>query len=517
MATSRLKSRKEFTSLSASSSSSSSKTRKTLSLKRKKRDNKIKTSRTLNDKYFNLFNNQKLFAYTYLFVPLEVMQTYNLVELNEYIIKKNKVCDAFSKTKQMIIPGTVSAGEMIITPTSYLILIMKYNVASDIEEYPEYLKDSKILQQILGHATVHVNLEKRIAGIFDVCLHDLKKSGYGSVIMSLVLSCIEHNFKNVIDTIFLGILLENVQFEKVSYLYTSVGFQDPLITDTDMLGQKYPYELMFLTKNIHHYMNDEARIERNYHLLMDVYSNYKAKRTCSLFFQFDKSVIYRARLFPYIGLDGIKGFTQPKEKFREHAGAFTIVNSKREGDQTIFKLGLETIAENGGLKYITGQEEEVAYVESLYCFHTHPVNAYLKYGWILATPSSPDFRAFFVRAIKGISYFHTVITVEGIYILSFSEAFISQYKGNYASFDNIDYRYFDKFEYPSQNRMRIGLNLEEMVEENIQKYFVWLNSMNSENMFHVQFFYWKNLTKDTIIQIHYMNLKNACYPEFPEI
>lgn len=510
MATSRLKSRKELTKLSSNK-------RRTASSKRKKRDKKIKTSRALNDKYFNLLNSQKIFAYTYLLVRLEDMQNHNLVELNEYIIKKNKVCDSFSKTNKTILPGPVSQGEMIIGPNSFLILIMKYNIVSDIEANPEFLKDSKILSQILGHATVHVNLATKTAGIFDVCLHDLTKQGYGSVIMNLVLSCIELNFKNVIDTIFLGIILENVQFEKVSYLYTSVGFKNPLITDTDMLGQKYPFELMFLSKNIHFYMNDEAIIDRNYHLLMDIYTNYKEKRTCSLLFQFDKSVLYRARLFPYLGLDGIKGFSQPKEKFREYAGEFNIVNSKRQGNQTIFKLGLETIAENGSLKYITGEEETVAYVESLYCFHTHPVVSYLKYNWILATPSSPDFRAFFVRAIKGISYFHVVISVEGIYIISFSEAFISQNKGNYTPFLNLNLYYFDKFEYPMLNRVRTVTATEELVEENIQKYFVWLNGVNTENMFHVQFFYWKNLTKDTIIQIHYMNSENACYPDSPNI
>jgi DNA (cytosine-5)-methyltransferase 1 len=40
---------------------------------------------------------------------------------------------------------------------------------------------------------------------------------------------------------------------------------------------------------------------------------------------------------------------------------------------------LETLAENKGIKYVTGDEESVLYVDYPFSFHTHPISLYLKY------------------------------------------------------------------------------------------------------------------------------------------
>jgi hypothetical protein len=481
------------------------------SSKRRKRQTVVKRKRDIKNQIFPFLLKQKLFAYTYLMISPQDIQTYQLTELNDYISKKNKYCDNYSR-------GITGGGQSMVinnhgTVSSYIILIMKYNLISEIEVNPALLKNTELLTEILGSVIVHVDKSKQLIGVFDVCLHNLDKTGYGSVIMNLVLSCIEINFKDDDYTIHLGVLLENIQFEKVAYLYTSVGFKDPYISDTDLFDNKYGMEIMFLTKNIHSYIQDDVIVDRNYNILMDLYHQYKNQNICSLLFQFDKSVIYRSRLFPYLGLSGIKGIHQPKELFREHGGAFQIIGSKRDAKKTIFKLGMETIAENGYLKYITGEEESVAYVESLYSFHTHPIAGHLKYNWIIQTPSSPDFTVFYSRAIKGECYFHAVITVEGMYLISLSKAFLEMYKDNYQSLYTLSYSYFNKFEYPQEDRQDDRIFTEELVQEHINKYFVWLNNVNTENMFHVQFFYWKNLTKQTLIEINYMSEKSKCYAD----
>ena len=488
--------------------------------KKRKRQTLVNQKRNFKNQILPLLLKQHLFAYTYLMISPQDIQTYQLTELNEYISKKNKHCDNYSRgiTGGRQPTGVIGGQPMVIhnygTITMHIILVMKYNIVSDIEVNPTLLKNPELLKEILGSVVIHVDNSKELIGIYDVCLHNLDKTGYGSVIMNVVLSCIEINFKNINYTLHLGVLIENIQFDKVSYLYTSVGFKDPYISDTDLFGNKYGNEIMFLTKSIHSYIQDETIVNRNYNILMDIYYHYKHQKTCSLLFQFDKSVIYRARLFPYLGLSGIKGIHQAKELFREHAGAFRIIDSNRDKKTTLFKLGMETIAENSQIKFITGQEESVAYVEALYNFHTHPVSGHLKYGWIIQTPSSADFWVFFYRGIRSTTYFHSVITVEGMYILSLSKAFIEMYKDNYEGIMNTtDSSYFNKFEYPIENRQDDRFFSEELVEEHINKYFVWLNRMNSENYFHVQFFYWKNLTKETIIEIHYISENNKCYAD----
>ena len=232
-------------------------------------------------------------------------------------------------------------------------------------------------------------------------------------------------------------------------------------------------------------------------------------------FRFDKSVIYRARLFTYMGLNGIVSQPQSTTLFREFAGKFNIIDSKTENDKIIFTLGMETISQ-GDLKFIAGQEENVAYTEETsYSFHTHPISSYLKYNWIISTPSSPDFKAIFVKAIKKIYYFHAVISMEGIYIISLSEYFINQNKNNFETIlNNTQDTYFNKYEYPIVNRAISSFNsiTKELQAEHINKYIKWLDNVNSENIFQLQFYFWNDLMKNNnVIQIHYANINNACY------
>jgi hypothetical protein len=64
---------------------------------------------------------------------------------------------------------------------------MKYNIVSQIEMDKTLLKSQKILDQILGHVIVQDHKDKKILGIFDVCLHHFEKTGYGTVLFTVAL------------------------------------------------------------------------------------------------------------------------------------------------------------------------------------------------------------------------------------------------------------------------------------------------------------------------------------------
>jgi hypothetical protein len=65
-----------------------------------------------------------------------------------------------------------------------------------------------------------------------------------------------------------------------------------------------------------------------------------------------------------------------------------------------------------------GEEENVDAVWSRYNFHTHPKKAYENQGVVRGWPSSQDFVGFLL--LDNETIFHTVVTLEGIYVISLS-------------------------------------------------------------------------------------------------
>jgi hypothetical protein len=245
-------------------------------------------------------------------------------------------------------------------------------------------------------------------------------------------------------------------------MYISSGFENPIITNTDLVGITYPFDFLLLTKPVKKFISDERKTDVVYDRAIDMYKNYQRGLqekypTCSFAFEFDKSAIMKLRLFPYLGLEGYKGIHH-KHLQKEFSGKFKIVNSRTSTSASsassnqkkiIYKLSLETLAENEHIKFITGNEESVMYANDIYTFHTHPVGLYVKHKVIIATPSSPDFAAFI--SFKE-SRFHLVCAVEGIYIISLSKNALHKHKslllGNITT-DMIR----NTFEYPFANRI----------------------------------------------------------------
>jgi hypothetical protein len=493
-----------------------------------------------------LVNTQDAFAYTYLILSLDDMKKYNLLLLNEFILKKSRECQTVSDGKGMTSilkegpmdiskspksPKSPKSKNLPIKPflldeSKFLILVMKYNIVSQIEIDKTLLKSQKILDQILGHVIVQDNKEKKILGIFDVCLHHFEKTGYGTVLFTVALYCIDFHYYGQEYTIWLGVRLDNAQFEKVAYIYISSGFENPMITDKDLIGITYPYDILLLTKPVKKFISDERKTDVVFNKAMDMYANYhrslKEKyATCSLAFEFDKSAIMKLRLFPYLGLEGYKGIHH-KHLQKEFAGKFKIVNSRTYASSNqkkiVYKLSLETLAENEHIKYITGNEESVLHAQDIYTFHTHPVGLYVKYKLMIGTPSGPDFAAFI--GFKE-SRFHIVCAVEGIYIISLAkEALHKSLTLANITIDMIR----NTYEYPMVNRTLDWTGITEYEErdmkENIQKYLVWFDKINDlpnfGKLFDLQFLYWRDLKKDTVMEIFYKTRDKTCFPELYE-
>ena len=75
---------------------------------------------------------------------------------------------------------------------------------------------------------------------------------------------------------------------------------------------------------------------------------------------------------------------------------------------------------------IIGEEEGVNVVKSLYNFHSHPREAYEKNNVKLAWPSAQDYVGFLLSSIEDDAICHMVIAIEGIYIISLNNHWISK-------------------------------------------------------------------------------------------
>lgn len=70
--------------------------------------------------------------------------------------------------------------------------------------------------------------------------------------------------------------------------------------------------------------------------------------------------------------------------------------------------------------FLNGAMNQVDAIDSKYNFHSHPEQAYKKYNVKLGWPSNQDYLTFFKTCKRYGTLFHTVITIEGIYIITLS-------------------------------------------------------------------------------------------------
>lgn len=139
---------------------------------------------------------------------------------------------------------------------------------------------------------------------------------------------------------------------------------------------------------------------------------------------------------------------------------------------------------------IKGEKETVDAVWSRYNFHTHPIKAYnnnrVKKGW----PSSQDYVGFL--DLNNNTIFHTVVTIEGLYIISISQ----EWKGNTEKID----RHFVLEHY----------NISHNSKHSFQEYVDSVNDIKYKGtrLFVVKFMPW-NKASD-IFPVFYEKTDNVC-------
>lgn len=138
-------------------------------------------------------------------------------------------------------------------------------------------------------------------------------------------------------------------------------------------------------------------------------------------------------------------------------------------------------------KIISGKNNETDVPDGIAGYHTHPAKEYdtqkVKYAW----PSGDDYIAILDRMISDGTIIHIVASVEGLYIISFSELGVMAYKDNIFKNDKGDKK---KIEHSRKYKLRLP-NISEKNSMDPKSYIEMINNIDDKyRVFNVQFITW---------------------------
>jgi hypothetical protein len=156
-------------------------------------------------------------------------------------------------------------------------------------------------------------------------------------------------------------------------------------------------------------------------------------------------------------------------------------------------------------KVNTGELESANHTNTVGSFHTHPLDAYIKYNVCMAFPSADDYFTTLYVYASGYGVFHIVSGIEGIYIITVKKSFMPQDKKEIL-------KNFDKYKDDIEEKYGVDYpicdpkaNNHKFWKKYIEKY---LRKINRLKYFKLQFVFWKDAHKP--IEITYPKINNNC-------
>jgi hypothetical protein len=156
-------------------------------------------------------------------------------------------------------------------------------------------------------------------------------------------------------------------------------------------------------------------------------------------------------------------------------------------------------------KVDTGELENANHTNTLASFHTHPLDAYVKYNVCMAYPSADDYFTTLHIYASGYGAFHITSTVEGLYIITIKKTFMNtDRKHILENFESYKEDIEDKYgmDYPICDPNKDNTSF---WKRRIKNY---LKKINKLKYFNVQFVFWKDAHKP--IKISYNKINKNC-------
>ena len=344
-----------------------------------------------------------------------------------------------------------------------IIILVKQSQFNHLNKLPygkqriEYIQSNDFLKNIYQYYYVFYNKDRKIIEIREY----IDKSEHLMEIMETI-----ENYVPKDVTIWTG-LIPPEESEK----YIKCGFNHPYICQSSPLKHKFSKQgIAFLKTNIPEPISDES--VKNKLLYAKETAN---KSLCELYARFTPQAIKY-----------LQEINDPKQKNqKELSGSLFVSNVVKKDHKIVFELSSVPNS------VISGVEEEVDAVWSRYNFHTHPKKAYVNHNVKRGWPSSQDYVGFI--ELNNHTIFHTVVTLEGIYIISFNPEWIGK-------ISSIDKKYVLNH-YDISHHEKISF----------EEYVNIINSKKYKNkppLFIVKYMSWNNSTK--IFPIFYAKTNGSC-------
>lgn len=328
--------------------------------------------------------------------------------------------------------------------------------AETVDEKISYISSKSFIKRIYKFYFVIYNENKKICEIRD----EINNSEH---LCDIIDSLIVYLPEDV--TIWAGI----VDIE-LSDNYIKAGFDNPHISDESPLNYKFSSSgLAFSKTNDITKKIDKITVRNKLH-----YASQQLGNICNIYVRFTPDTVKY-----------LKCINNPEaENQKELAGALNVSKVVKKNDKIIFELSPNPKSVK------SGDTEEVDAVWSRYNFHTHPKKAYENHGVVRGWPSSQDFVGFL--SLENQTIFHTVVTLEGIYVISLSP----EWKGK---LNDINKKYIRKH-YDIDHRTNITFD-QYINDINAKKY-------KGQQLFEVKFLDWNKATD--IFPVYFSKTKNKC-------
>jgi hypothetical protein len=173
-------------------------------------------------------------------------------------------------------------------------------------------------------------------------------------------------------------------------------------------------------------------------------------------------------------------FVSKDGKHNEFGGVLEFIKGKKKSYYFIKIDKKEEI--------ISGDNDETDVPDGIAGYHTHPAKEYeaqkVKYAW----PSGDDYIAVLDRMINDGTIIHIVASVEGLYIISFSDKGIMAYEDSFFKNDKNDKK---KFEYSRKYKLKLP-SISDKDSMSPTEYIHMVNNIDDKyRVFNVQFITWK--------------------------
>ena len=470
--------------------------------------------------------------YTYLAINRKMIENNNWQALNNWVHQNKERCACIADNINC--PPT-NTNEWVLQNDEELILVIKFNILQrlfpplknlDMNENFEEIKTG-----ILGFCIIKKGNDthgKPVIGVYDVCLTKAIGSGKGKLLVSIFMTYIEITYSTMYENIWLGIKLDNVNFDKVCNIYTSYGFSNQFISARDIFGNQTGFSFLSLNKKIKNFVNDEDDTISTFHNCLYMKNSNNTNKHGAVNLVFSKSCLFKLRLFPFLTSGGIVPLQEansPYENHHEYSGSFVVTKDFYDMNTNAlkYKLAFETIGKNREIEYKIGEKESVAIKFDSFSYHTHPIALYKNYNVLIGTPSGGDFQSF-IESLTPYEFTtpdpnrspgqcHFVVTLEGIYCISLHENFIKNFLPIMTNYDLPTFRnnIATTMEYPFPERTFDWNNIytipqqsgtDRPIKEAIEKYKIFfteknnnfkLNDQNIGPIFNMEIYTWKEL------------------------